>query len=99
MKVANKKLFLVYVIVICFSLPLLEGCKSKEIARAEKENYKRRKKSAKEEQKTYKALKKRHMGFQSDETRKRMKNNEKRAKKLNKSKERKRFFLWKWLGF
>lgn len=74
------------------------GCKTTEVKRAQKEAYRMQKKSAKADKKVYKAKLKAHRKMQSKETVQMMKKTGKKSKDYNRQFRRK-FFLWRWLGF
>lgn len=90
------KRLLIVIMIGLFTLVGTGGCKSSYSSRKQKEVAKVRQQRKKEAMKQYEDAVKRHRSIQTKETRKRIRKNEKEAKR--KSQGRRKFFLFRWFS-
>ena len=87
-----------FICIVCFlSFFVISGCKSYQASKSQKQIEKTKAERKKEVELQYQDAVKRHQDIQSKETRKRMKQTQKRADKINQPK-KKGFFLIRWFG-
>lgn len=88
----------IFLIILIGFLPIaLSSCRTSQAQKQQKGIEKRKAERKKETEQLYEEALKRHHDIQTKETRKRMKQTQKKAKRINKPKEKK-FFLFRWFS-